>query len=265
MAVRRRGARIDRPEHVDGAHVVDLRLGPQRPQREPDAVLEEEIPDLPAQREERRIARAVRRAPVEPERQQPKTVARSRVGAVVVEEPRQPHPPGPFASERLARRQRPAEIPRIAVRFRIDRPRPQRPRKRHQFFPVGAGRVFPERPRRAEALVAVAIRQPRRQRTPVGFRDPRRRFGGPRRRANRRKQNQRTFPPCGKKFSTVWKTFPPPHLVAGYWILDIGHSPPSPHVSSRPLPAVPTNCPPRTMISPRTVTTSGAPTTSKPS
>ena len=238
MAVRRRGARIDRPEHVDGAHVVDLRLGPQRPQREPDAILEQEIPDFAAQREQRRIARAVRRAPVEPQRQQPETIARGRVSPVVVKKPRQPHAPGLFPPECLARGQRPAEIPRIAVCFRIDRPRPQRPRKRRQSLPVGTGRVFPERPRRAEAVVAVRIDHPRCQRTPVGFRDPRRRLGGPRRRANRRPQTHRVFPRPGKT---------------------------APHVSSRPLPAVPTNFPPRTMISPRTVTTSGAPTTSKPS
>ncbi len=37
------------------------------------------------------------------------------------------------------------------------------------------------------------------------------------------------------------------------------------HINNRPRPGVPTNFPPRTMTSPRTVTTSGAPTTSKPS
>ena len=74
------------------------------------------------------------------------------------------------------------------------------------------------------------------------------------------------FPYYGKKISTLWKN------PAGFFHTMEKLSPVFPHtgktfthISNRPFPAGPTNFPPRTMTSPRTVTTSGAPCTANPS
>ena len=67
----------------------------------------------------------------------------------------------------------------------------------------------------------------------------------------------------GRIFSTLWKkVFHTVEKVAG------GPGAPwkkGPHISRRPFPAGPQKRPLRTMMAPRTVTTSGAPCTAKPS